>query len=51
MGTTTVLRFHQRVIFDKYGSDVHPRWAMTTARTRIPALSGLILFVVILILP
>jgi hypothetical protein len=37
--------------FDKRGSDVHPRRAMTTARTRIPALSGLILFVVILILP
>jgi len=30
---------------------MHPRRAMTTVRTRIPALSGLILFVVILILP
>jgi len=30
---------------------MHPKWAMTTARTRIPALSGLIFLVVILILP
>jgi hypothetical protein len=37
--------------FDKRARDVHPGWTMTTARIRIPALSGLILFVVILILP
>jgi len=37
--------------FDKRGRDVHPGRAMTTARTRIPALSGLILLLVILILP
>jgi hypothetical protein len=46
-----VLRFHKTDVFDKRPEDVHPKWAMTTARTRIPALAGLILFVVILILP
>jgi hypothetical protein len=37
--------------FDKRRCYAHPRKAMTTARTRIPALAGLILLVVIFILP
>jgi len=36
---------------DNRSSRMHPQRAMMTARTRIPALSGLILLVVIFILP
>jgi len=52
MPTTTVFRFpHRTDLFDKPGNVLHPQKAMTTATTRAAALSGLIIFVVILILP
>jgi len=51
MEATRVIRFHRTDVFDKRGNDMHPRRTMTTAISRAAALSGLILFVVILILP
>jgi hypothetical protein len=45
-GAEPVLRF-----LDKRGCRMHPQRAMTTARTRVPALLGLLVIVVILILP